>query len=182
MTHAVAPAARVDHDGVRSLIVSAIDDDPGRAGLPHFHDGEFLLALHGSMVAPAPGGETTAKSWSRGGVGTLDTARFYVVPRQFVPRNCTPRAGKTASCMGSRSGSEVRNASERSGLRRCRACRSATPQPIRASASPPLRPFARRPGCRTWLTPVHHMTVPGDLKRHAAADGEVRQLSPNLFD
>jgi hypothetical protein len=34
-----------------------------------------------------------------------------------------------------RSGAELRNATELIGLRRCRACRSATPQPGRASAS-----------------------------------------------
>jgi hypothetical protein len=64
----IAPAAGVDHDGMRALIVGAIDDEPGGAGLPHFSEGYLLLAVHGSMVAPAPGGETAEKSWSRRGV------------------------------------------------------------------------------------------------------------------
>jgi hypothetical protein len=46
----------------------AIGDEPGRVGLAHFSEGNLLLALHRSMVAPAPGGETAEKSWSRGGV------------------------------------------------------------------------------------------------------------------
>ena len=54
------------------------------------------------------------------------------------------RAGKTGNrriVHGAQGLRGSRNASERSGLRRCRACRSATPQPGRASASPPQGPF-----------------------------------------
>jgi hypothetical protein len=42
----IAPAAGVDHDGMRALIVGAIDDEPGGAGLPHFSEGDLLFALH----------------------------------------------------------------------------------------------------------------------------------------
>ena len=44
--HVISPAAGVDHDGVRALVVGATDDEPGRTGLPHFSDGDLLLALH----------------------------------------------------------------------------------------------------------------------------------------
>jgi hypothetical protein len=32
----IAPAAGVDHDGVRAFVVGAIDDEWGSAGPPHF--------------------------------------------------------------------------------------------------------------------------------------------------
>jgi hypothetical protein len=32
----VTPTASVDHDGMRTTIIAAIDDEPGRARLPHF--------------------------------------------------------------------------------------------------------------------------------------------------
>jgi hypothetical protein len=51
-----------------NFVVGAIGDEPGRVGLAHFSERDLLLALHRSMVAPAPGGETAEKSWSRGGV------------------------------------------------------------------------------------------------------------------
>jgi hypothetical protein len=31
---------------MRTVIVPAIDDEPGRAGLPYFSDGDFLSARH----------------------------------------------------------------------------------------------------------------------------------------
>jgi hypothetical protein len=45
-THPIARAGGVDHDGVRAFVVGAIDDEPGRAGLPHFGDGNLSRALH----------------------------------------------------------------------------------------------------------------------------------------
>jgi hypothetical protein len=32
----ITPALGVDDDRVRALVVAAIDEEPGRAGLPHF--------------------------------------------------------------------------------------------------------------------------------------------------
>jgi hypothetical protein len=58
--HVIAPAAGVDHDRMRALVVGAVDDEPGRAGLPHFSEGDLLRALY-RMVAPAPRVEAMCK-------------------------------------------------------------------------------------------------------------------------
>jgi hypothetical protein len=70
----IAPAG-VDHDWVPALIIGAIDDEPGRAGLPHFSEGNLSLALHESMVAPAPGVETTAQRAGAVAASELSTPR-----------------------------------------------------------------------------------------------------------
>jgi hypothetical protein len=48
---AIGPLVGVDRDVVRALVVSAIDEEPGRAGGPHFPESDFLLALHGAHCA-----------------------------------------------------------------------------------------------------------------------------------
>jgi hypothetical protein len=42
----IAPAAGVDHDGMRALVIGAIDDEPGRARLAHLCQGDLLLTFH----------------------------------------------------------------------------------------------------------------------------------------
>jgi hypothetical protein len=34
----IGPAMSLDHDGMRALVIAAINDEPGRAGLPHFSE------------------------------------------------------------------------------------------------------------------------------------------------
>src|SRR3954454_1172444 len=46
----VTPSPGVDHDRMRALLIGTVVDDPGRARLPHFSQGDFLNALH----APIP--------------------------------------------------------------------------------------------------------------------------------
>ena len=41
--HMIRPAYKVDHDRVRAFVIAAIDQKPGRAGFPHFAEGDFLL-------------------------------------------------------------------------------------------------------------------------------------------
>jgi hypothetical protein len=41
----VTPAAGVDQDGMRTPAIAAVDDEPGRAGLSHFPERDFLSAL-----------------------------------------------------------------------------------------------------------------------------------------
>lgn len=43
----IAPASGIDHEGVSAAVVAAIDQEPVGAGLAHFPNGDFLLALHG---------------------------------------------------------------------------------------------------------------------------------------
>jgi hypothetical protein len=38
---------------MRTVIIAAIDDEPGRAGLPHFSDGDFLSRGIASAIASA---------------------------------------------------------------------------------------------------------------------------------
>jgi len=42
----IGPTVSVDHDRMRTVIIAAVDDEPGRAGLAHFADRDFLLAWH----------------------------------------------------------------------------------------------------------------------------------------
>jgi hypothetical protein len=44
----IGPAASLDHDRMRTVIIAAVDE-PGRAGLAHFPDGDFLFAWHGGV-------------------------------------------------------------------------------------------------------------------------------------
>ncbi len=43
---AITPAIGIDHDGVRAPVVAAVDEQPARAGRPHFPESDFLFA-HG---------------------------------------------------------------------------------------------------------------------------------------
>ena len=36
----------VDQNGMRTLVIAEVDDEPGRAELPHFLEGDFLSAPH----------------------------------------------------------------------------------------------------------------------------------------
>ena len=45
----IVPTASLDHDRMRIVIIAAIDDEPGRAGLPHFSDRDFLFAWHPAL-------------------------------------------------------------------------------------------------------------------------------------
>jgi hypothetical protein len=45
----IAPAIGIHDDRMRALVIGAIDEQPARAGLPHFPEGDFLVALHGSQ-------------------------------------------------------------------------------------------------------------------------------------
>jgi hypothetical protein len=42
----ITPALGADDDRVRALVVTAIDDEPGRARLPHFPESDLLLPWH----------------------------------------------------------------------------------------------------------------------------------------
>src|SRR4051812_21709634 len=39
----IAPSAGVDHDGMRALVIGTVNNEPGRAGLAHFPEGDFLF-------------------------------------------------------------------------------------------------------------------------------------------
>jgi len=41
--HTIRPAYRVNHDRVRAFIIATINQEPGRADLSHFAEGDFLL-------------------------------------------------------------------------------------------------------------------------------------------
>ena len=41
----IRPAVAVDLDMMRALVVAAIDQQPARAGCPHFSEGDFLFTL-----------------------------------------------------------------------------------------------------------------------------------------
>ena len=45
----VAPAAGVDHNGIRALVVATVDEEPGRGGPPHFSESDLVSALHGAQ-------------------------------------------------------------------------------------------------------------------------------------
>jgi len=42
----IGPAASVGRDRLRAVIIAVIGDEPGRAGLPHFSNGDLLSARH----------------------------------------------------------------------------------------------------------------------------------------
>ena len=42
--HVISPLAGIDDDEMRAFVIAAIDEKPGRAGLPHFLEGDFLSA------------------------------------------------------------------------------------------------------------------------------------------
>jgi hypothetical protein len=49
--HIIAPAIGIYDDRVSASIVAAIDQQPARAGLPHFPESDLLLALHSVPAA-----------------------------------------------------------------------------------------------------------------------------------
>jgi hypothetical protein len=46
--NAIAPAGGIHDDRMRARVVAAVDQEPGRAGPPHFPECDFPFALHGS--------------------------------------------------------------------------------------------------------------------------------------
>jgi hypothetical protein len=39
----IGPTIGVDHDRMRAFVIGAVDEKPGRAGLPHFAESDFLF-------------------------------------------------------------------------------------------------------------------------------------------
>ena len=44
----IRPVYRINHDGMRAFLVTAIEQEPRRTGRPHFPDDDFLFA-HGLL-------------------------------------------------------------------------------------------------------------------------------------